>query len=171
MNNIDNILKNYFEGTASTEEEKMLKTYFRSGNIECRHQVYQPLFAAFEKEKQIAAPAFEIPNENSAKKINFRKWGMAVASAAAVILLTVTFFPRNNHLETQEEYVVIVNGKKIIDSQQAKDYADKMFAQADKIINESYQPLIEAKTIQKEMDANKIFNDVSQKINHIKNIN
>lgn len=58
-NNIDNILNSYFEGSALPEEERQLKEYFRSNTVLPEHEVYKPLFAAFDRERQIAAPSLK----------------------------------------------------------------------------------------------------------------
>ncbi len=172
MNNIDDILNRYFEGTASSEEEITLKNYFRSENILPQHEVYKPLFAAFDKEKQITAPGFEIPavNENKNPALSRKLW-ISAASAAAVILLAVILFPFNNKTETNSDYLVFINGKQITDQQKAQQYADKMFREAEEIIRTSYQPFVEINAMKTELDADKIFDDLSQKINYIESVN
>ena len=164
-NNIDNLLNSYFDGCASAEEEKALKTYFGSSNIQIRHEIYAPLFAAFDNEKQIKAPDFAIPAEN--KKRTLQKLWIASASAAAIILLVITLFPISK-AKTESDYVVFINGKEISNPQKARQYADKMFAQAEDIIRTSYEPFIEVNEMQTAMDADKVFNDLYKKINHIK---
>lgn len=171
MNNIDDILNNYFEGTASSEEEKTLRKYFRSENILLQHEVYKSLFTAFEEEKQIKAPVFEIPAANENRKPALpRKLWITAASAAAVILLAVILFPFNK-TETDSDYLVFINGKQVTNPQKAQQYADKMFQQTDEIIRTSYEPFVEVNAMQTEMDADKIFNDLSQKINYIESVN
>lgn len=173
MNNIDNILNNYFEGVALPEEENALKDYFRSDTVLPQHEVYKPLFAGFDKEKQIVAPVFEIPVAKGNKKPALvRKLWITAAGVAAVILLALTLFPYKNKVGTpSDDFMVFINGKEITNPQKAQQYADKMFMQANEIIRTSYEPFIEAKAIQTKMDADKIFNDLSQKINYIESIN
>lgn len=172
MNNIDDILNRYFEGTASSEEEKTLRNYFRSENFLPQHEVYKQLFAAFDKEKQITAPVFEIPavNENENPALSRKLW-ISAASAAAVILLAVILFPFNNKTNAQPDYLVYINGKQITDAQKAQQYADKMFREVENIIRTNYEPFVEATTMQNEMDADKIFDDLLQKINYIESAN
>jgi len=173
MNNVNDILNNYFEGTALPEEEKRLKEYFRSDTVLTEHEMYKPLFAAFNEEKQISAPIFVIPvKKNDKKPFLFRKLWISAASIAAVMLLVVILFPLKNKTEISSgDYVVFIHGKAISDPKKAQVYADKMFMQANEIIRTSYEPLVEANTIHKEMDADKIFDDLSQKINYIKSAN
>lgn len=172
MNNIDDILNRYFDGTALPEEEITLTNYFRSENILPQHEVYKPLFAAFDKEKQITAPVFEIPavNENKNQVLSRKLW-ISAASAAAVILLAVILFPFNNKTNAQPDYLVYINGKQITDQQKAQQYADKMFREAEEIIRTSYQPFVEINAMKTELDADKIFDDLSQKINYIESEN
>ena len=173
MNNIDNILNNYFDGRASIEEEKALKNYFRNNNIFPQHKVYKPLFAAFDEEKQITAPTFVIPVERDKEKQSLsRKLWITIASTAAVILLVITLFPFKNQSEMQsDDYTVFINGKEITNPQKAQQYADKMFMQANEIIRTSYEPFVEVNTMQTEMDADKIFDNVYRKINYIESEN
>ncbi len=170
MSNIDNILEKYFEGISSAEDEKALKKYFQSGNIQPQHEMYKPLFAAFGGEKQITAPPFGIPAVTEHKNTSRKLW-ISIASTAAVILLVITLFPFKNRNRTQAgDYLVFINGREITDPHSAQQYADKMFMQADEIIRASYKPFVEANIIQKEMNADRIFNDLSQKINYIESI-
>ena len=172
MNNIDNILNNYFEGKTLPEEESRLKEYFRSSTVLPQHEIYKPLFIAFDKEKQIAAPVFEIPAEKNRKK-PFPIWKLwiAAASIAAVTLLVVTLFPNKNKVGIPSgDYLVFINGNEVTNPQKAQQYADKMFMQADEIIRTSYKPIVEANVIQTEMDADRIFDDLSQKINYIESV-
>lgn len=173
MNNIDNILEKYFEGISSAEDEKALKKYFQSGNIQPQHEMYKPLFAAFDKEKQITAPAFVTPLERDNKKpFLSRKLWISIASTAAVILLVITLFPFKNRNRRQPgDYLVFINGREITNPQKAQQYAEKIFGEADEIIRTGYKPFVEATAIQKEMNAEKIFNDLSQKIDHIQSVN
>ena len=101
MSNIDNILEKYFEGISSVEDEKALKKYFQSGNIQSQHEMYKPLFATFDEEKQITAPAFVTPLERDNKKpFLSRKLWISIASTAAVILLVINLFPFKNRNRT-----------------------------------------------------------------------
>lgn len=170
MNNIDNILNRYFEGTATPEEERVLKKYFQSENVQPQHQIYKPIFAVFDEERQMTAPAFTIPAEKTSKKqaLSRNLW-MAAAGVAAVMLLVLTLFPFG--YKSSSDYLVYINGKQITNPKKAQEHADKMFRQAEEIIRESYKPFAEVNAIQTEMDADKIFNELSQEINNIESIN
>jgi hypothetical protein len=90
-NNIDNILNSYFEGSALPEEERQLKEYFRSNTVLPEHEVYKPLFAAFDRERQIAAPQFEVPASKKSKPRLSKVLWSAVAGAAAIYTLYVVY--------------------------------------------------------------------------------
>ena len=70
-----------------------------------------------------------------------------------------------------DDYTVFINGKEITNPQKAQQYADKMFMQANEIIRTSYEPFVEVNTMQTEMDADKIFDNVYRKINYIESEN
>jgi len=167
-NNIDNILNSYFEGSALPEEERQLKEYFRSNAVLPEHEVYKPLFAAFDRERQIAAPQFEVPASKKSKPRLSKVLWSAVAGAAAIISLVIILFPiKEENGVSPDDYTVFINGRAVTNPRKAQQYADKMFMQAYEIIRTSYQPVVEVNAIQNEMDADKIFWNLSQKINYI----
>lgn len=47
------LLEKYFEGESSLDEEKSLKAYFASGNVEEAHLVYAELFSCYKEESTI----------------------------------------------------------------------------------------------------------------------
>ncbi|MDD3780210.1 MAG: hypothetical protein WCR50_02880 [Proteiniphilum sp.] len=172
MDNIDNILNNYFEGKALPEEENRLREYFRNNTVLPQHEVYKPMFAAFDKEKQIVSPTFIIPVErNNQRMFSFRRLWISAASIAAIILLVVMFFPFNKNNSSAGDYLVFINGRAVKNPEKAQEYADQMFTQADEIIRTSYKPLVEANAIQTKMDASKIFDDLAHTIDHIESLN
>ena len=93
------------------------------------------------------------------------------ASIAAIILLVVMFFPFNKNNASADDYQVFINGRVVKNPEKAQKYADQMFTQADEIIRTSCEPFVEANTIQREMDADKIFDDLSQNVYYIKSLN
>lgn len=164
MNNIDNILNHYFEGISTTGEEKILKDYFRSNQIAPQHEMYQPLFDLFDQEKEtMIAPRFDIPTAGEkGKRRTVRSLWIASAGVAAVILFSILLLPFKDARDTHQEYVVIVNGIKISDPQQAKEYAEAMFTQVCAIKNEHYQSLGKAKEIQESYNAAKIIGEAKK---------
>ncbi len=172
MNNIDQILNNYFEGNSLPDEEKRLREYFRSNDVMPQHEEYKPLFAAFEKEKQIVAPTFMIPSERSNRKQHaIRNSWIAAAGMAAMILLLFTVKPFGDNNSAEDDYLVFINGKAVKNPEKAQEYADRMFMQANEIIRSSCEPFVEANMMQQEMDPDKIFDNLSQNIDDIESLN
>lgn len=158
---IDNLLNHYFEGTSTAEEEKILKDYFRGNQIAPQHEIYKPLFDLFDQEKgSLLAPRFVIPKARKKKKRPAaRSLWIASAGVAAAVLLGVILFPFKGGSETQSDYVVIVNGKRISNPQKAKEYAEAAFTRVSAIQKESYQTLGKAKEIQEKYNAARIIRE------------
>lgn len=168
MNDIDNLLEKYFNGISATEEEKRLKNYFNGTDILPEHEIYRPLFAVFNSEKQIKAPEITLPEKKMEGPPLTRRVIIWIAGSAAVVLLAIafsTFYPLQ---DKNAEYVVIVNGKKIANQQKAQQYAVSMFGEAQEIVENSYKPLREATTIKEELNVEKILRETTQKIEDIK---
>lgn len=170
MENINKLLDKYFDGITSDKEEIILKEYFSKEDISPQHEMYKPLFSAFEREKQIVAPKFTIPDERNEKKSLPKRIWITAASVAAAILLIILLNPLSKNAKTENNYLVYINGKEITNQEKAQQYAEQMFMQAEEIIRVSYQPFEETKAIKEKMDADKIFNDLSVEINNIESI-
>lgn len=54
--NLDDILLRFWEGETSLEEEKVLKEYFRSGNIDESHRPFAPYFSWVGEQAAITSP-------------------------------------------------------------------------------------------------------------------
>lgn len=82
LHEIELLVEKYMEGETSVKEEKELRAYFRSGNVDARLKEYQVLFGFFETER---AQTYQL----SLKKPNDRKkwytWFGIAASIAIVI--------------------------------------------------------------------------------------
>ncbi|MBK7804704.1 MAG: hypothetical protein IPJ51_00065 [Saprospiraceae bacterium] len=51
--NIDHILDNYWAGESTVEDEVLLKDYFKSGEIQEKHELYKELFVFFSEQNNI----------------------------------------------------------------------------------------------------------------------
>jgi len=167
MNDIDTLLNSYFEGSTTTEEERTLKRYFACDLIAPQHEIYRSLFDLFEKEKKaIVAPLYVIPTEEQKRKrLPSHKLWITSASVAAVILLGMIIFPLKRGSDTQPDYVVIVNGNRISNPQEAKEYAQIMFSQVSDIRREHNHSLQEAKEMQEKFNAATIIGEVKSRNN------
>lgn len=168
MNDIDNLLEKYFNGVSSTDEEKRLKNYFKGTDILPEHEVYRPLFAVFNTEKQRKAPVMTFPEKKIKNPAFTRRIITLVAGSAAVALLAVTLSILHHTRPQHPEYVVIVNGKLLVNQHKAQQYAEHMFWETEKIVESAYQPFREAADIKKELNAEKILRETEQKIEYIK---
>lgn len=98
--NIDALLAKYWEGKSSLEEERLLKTYFSSGEVFSEHQAYQQLFVFFDNEAKVTYSG------KAEKVIDKRKKIIGLprlAAAASVILLvgmSIFFYLKTNPLQT-----------------------------------------------------------------------
>lgn len=168
MNDIDNLLEKYFNGTSSTEEEKKLKNYFEGSGVLPDHEIYKSLFVVFNREKQTKAPGIIFPQKKTKKAAVTRRIIALLAGSAAVAILAVTIFHLHHTDPQQSDYVVITNGKKISNQREAQQYAENMFWETEKIVESFYQPLREATDIRKDLNADKILRETDQKIASIK---
>ena len=77
---IQEMLDRYWEGETTLEEERSIKAYFKSGNIDQRFQAIAPMFQAIQEEQSIQLTA-------KAKAIPMRPQMYQWAAAASVALL------------------------------------------------------------------------------------
>lgn len=169
MHTIDKLLNNYFEGKTSLEEQKTLERYFSGNDVAPTHEMYKSLFIAFAKEKQVKAPQVTLSGEKEKKEVRLRKVWISVASVAAIGLLLIALLPMT---QTQSSHcTVIINGEKVSDPESACEYAEKMFAEADEIIETSYQPFQSALEMEKDLDSESFFKKANQTISKINSTN
>ena len=98
MNNsqIDQLLEKYWNVETTLQEEKLLKEYFSSGNIDASHQQHAHLFQYLKNESEIVSErklelTEELVQEGEPKIIafNFKK---LMSMAAAFIFLIAAYF-------------------------------------------------------------------------------
>lgn len=83
---LDQLLKKYWSGDSSIEEEKMLNKYFTGAQVDEKHLVFKPLFAFFQHEKNIA---LKEPIQLKTKEQRIRWIYPAVRAAAVIIALVI----------------------------------------------------------------------------------
>lgn len=131
MNRIDELLEKYFAGKSSLSEEKELKAYFNSGNINAKHEMYSPVFMAFENEKAVS---YQQKETSVVKMVPFRRrllYTVSGIAAACLLLLSVIRFQN-----TQDDYMVL-NGKRINDPQKAREFANAKLEKSLSVIHRS----------------------------------
>jgi hypothetical protein len=112
MIKIEEILERYWEGESTLEEEKLLRTYFRSDTVSTEHLPYRDLFSFYanESEKKYTGN-LKVPDtiNQTAQRTKILTIVRRVISAAAILTLLVAsvFITRNQLSEktTQPDYV------------------------------------------------------------------
>jgi hypothetical protein len=100
---VEQLLKQYFEGTTTIAEEKQLKTYFSSNDVAPHLAKYQALFGYFETQK---GTQFEQKLPLQPRKQNTVKW-MGIAASFVVLFGWATFYfsapePKQDDLGTYD---------------------------------------------------------------------
>lgn len=82
------ILKRYYVGESSIEEERMLKTAFRKGEF-----VDEPILALKKEKQELPEGLMEKIQENIHRQSisHIRYWSITAASVAALVVLIITF--------------------------------------------------------------------------------
>ena len=120
MNNIEDLLEQYFEGQTSAEEEATLRRFFTSGVVPENLTMYKPLFSYFNDEIMKTKATSRSENEdieqyeNRNRQIQTRKrfvlW-LSGAAACAAILIGIFFFEPQSKKCTDEGDYVIIDGR------------------------------------------------------------
>jgi hypothetical protein len=108
---IDNLLDKYWEGESTVDEEKVLKQYFTSSNIEPEHEAFKDLFVFWDNTSKIAyqnnnqisdKQTIDIKPElnNKVRSLSIKKY---IYATAAIFLLTLgsIFVVKNLNKEAQ----------------------------------------------------------------------
>ena len=120
MNNIENLLEQYFEGRTSAEEEATLRRFFASGDVPENLMMYKPLFAYFDDEIKVIEVAKGnstsesrkeslSPNKNVRIKTSRKLilWISGAAACAAILIGTFIFEPQSKKCTGEGDYVII----------------------------------------------------------------
>jgi len=166
MEKIDDLLEKYFRGETTLAEEQVLKQYFKTGQIQPAHEMYRPLFEAFEQELSVKASS--PVHNNVSKKRNIKLLWIQTISftgiAAALLLALWIIRPQ----ETNDNYAVI-SGDRIEDTDFAQKYAEKKLNKVNDILINSMKPM---QNIDKARQSLKQINKISEtrdKIQEIQN--
>lgn len=143
MKRIEELLDKYFEATATLEEEKELKKYFFSENISEEYTKYQPLFVAFQEEKNMVYEEKIISKNN---KIIWVRFSMLSGVAASIAVVFMLFFLYNKNLDT----FIVMNGKRVNDVELAQEYAENKLMDVSSLFSRNLQPLNDAESRIKE---------------------
>ncbi|MDR2039370.1 MAG: hypothetical protein LBQ60_15720 [Bacteroidales bacterium] len=110
---IQKLLRQYFDGKTSLEEENQLNRFFAREDVPESLKKYQPLFAFFSEERAIDYP------EQKSRKIKM-PWMIITGIAASLAILFLVSFPRPQH----NEYIYYVDGERVYDEAAAIESAE-----------------------------------------------
>ena len=82
-NNIKQLLERYFEGTSSDADERCLRNYFSSNNVDDELKIYQPIFAYITQEQH------KTKHTSLRIKHTARRYRLMICSAAAIAGIVV----------------------------------------------------------------------------------
>lgn len=153
MNNqkIDQILKLYWEGETSLDDEKLLKAYFASDEVKEEHKSLQPLFGFFSSESELSLSHFDeeelVSKISQAKVVNFRsnriKSIIGIAASFLILAGYLTYFQPRNITGSED---TIYAGKYTVldeesDTQEAYEITRQALAMLSHTLNKSQNDL------------------------------
>ena len=165
---INNLLQKYFDGNTSLEEEKILRGYFSSDNVDPQLAQYTPLFAFISKEKAVKISAtltdkIEAIAPKTQPKMTLLKGGNWWKIAAAIALLAVGSWAVVKQFESkQTPQFAHKSGAKVIVFDENSD-PELAFAEIEKALNKASKKMKKgtdeaAESMQKVKKATKVFN-------------
>jgi len=102
---VETLLRLYFDGMTSLEEEQQLKTFFEQEDLPENLKALKPLFTLVESKKDVLDDSFDekvlarieaTPKSSKRITAHFLFWPMAAASVALLILVSGLFSLNNN---------------------------------------------------------------------------
>jgi len=162
MKQIDDLLKKYFEGKTTLQEENFLKSYFRHEKVLPENEIYKSLFQVFD----------EKANEKMAEKVSEKKvlpkvkrfWKQTVPISGIAAALLVIFWLKP--IEKNEDFV-IVNGKKIENTQFAQNYAFEKLNNVSNTLENNLKPLEAITTVKSSMEPVKKIPQIKKRLEKI----
>ena len=112
---IHELLRRYFEGEASLDEECELQRYFAGKDVSESLKVYQPMFTFFAEERAVEPPA----HKPAARTIRLH-WAIATGIAASIAILFLVSLPKAQ----PDLYAYYVDGQRVYNEAAAMEAAD-----------------------------------------------
>lgn len=111
MNNIDELLRKYFEGETTLDEENVLRDYFLSEEVEEQYRIYAPMFNFFSEEIDKKESPVIVKKRRIPSSVYY-----AAASIAACICILIGFKTFNTlSSRNDSKSLVYINGERITD--------------------------------------------------------
>ncbi len=145
MKRIDQLLEKYFQAASSVEEEKELKRYFLSGNVDDEHKMYEPLFSAFSEEKRVKLPVAK----QRKKTYSVFPTAFSMTGIAASIIFAMVWFLSP---EKMSDTYIVMKGKKMDDQMLAQQYAEAKLAKAFALLDSGMEPIKRIENIEKNLE-------------------
>ena len=113
---IHELLRRYFDGATSLDEERELQQYFAGDDISDSLKAYLPMFAFFAEERTV-----EPPVRKSARTIPLN-WAVITGVAASIAILFLVGLPKMS--KTHEQYAYYVDGQRVYNETAAMESAE-----------------------------------------------
>ena len=108
-NEIENLLKRYFGGESTLEEEELLKQYFNQSGLPTEQRAMQEMFRYFVMAREEVVPPFDVTAEMNAvigkewdkeKRSRFKVIFVWLASTAAVLVISFGIYQYTDKQKT-----------------------------------------------------------------------
>ena len=149
------LIEKYFRAETTLEEEMILRNYFTSGEVDQEWLPYKTLFDTFTvvgKERSTSDHSFIPKKKQRIPIFENRKWLFAIKAVASCILIVLVVSLMKNSYDKyaiQRDTFIVMNGKRINDSEMAVKYANKQLAKSSQKIKKGLSKLEKLKKIQK----------------------
>ena len=112
---IQELLRRYFDGETSLDEERELQRYFAGEDIPGLQKAYRPMFAYFAEERAVMPPKPKAVTRNI-------RIGLSILTgvAASIAILFLVNLPEKH----PDRYVYFVNGQRVYDETAAMQKAE-----------------------------------------------
>ena len=166
------LIDKYFHGETSLEEERKLRDFLVSNDLDDEWQTEQMLFDAFQEEKNEKAKMDDLPiisqkilDISKKRKKNIRRWIALATGIAASFLLVITLAIG---MQPKQEGYVIVNGKRINDPKLAARYIEQYNADVEALMKmaEKEMKIMEEAKRQSQLIEEE-FERIKAEINHL----
>lgn len=102
----DRLLKGYWAGESSLEEEAALRQYFQNGDIAEKHQQFAPLFGYFQQAQQKQKVETKLTPLKTQSAKAYRSW-LSIAASVALIISAAYVFWQEPQNQLQEGSVAV----------------------------------------------------------------
>ena len=102
--NVHELLRRYFDGATSLDEERVLQRYFAEGDIPDSMKMYNSMFTFFAEERAVEQPIYKAKIRSIRLSLS-----VIIGIAASIAILFLVGIPK----QRSDEYTYYVNGQRI----------------------------------------------------------